>query len=387
MAVTVIFPEFIFAKAVFELQMAIEDLHGLKKLENDFGWKVEYGLVCRLLYWIYHPHKESLSKLPTTSDSSKTWTLTHSYFANMGGMIVEDTSEQHMPVTAHALVECCVPKKHNPLKHTRLTKEEIMDKSKADNLVKAVAALQILYLIVSVITRKIHSLPISPLEVCTVAFASLSIATYVANLAKPKDVEVPFIVYLDDNHSNNNHRNDTYSIEAHRSDIQLSKLCGQSFFARTVKPTGQHGPTIGNPRIRNDMLRLQANGTQHTTLTYAIVMSTMCFGAIHLAAWRNYFPSEVERTLWQVASVLSSTLPLGSLLALSVSSLMLGEKANEARNKLDSVMNPPLEQSSGPNEELDSRTTLTRVKLRWKDGRLRVEKKHGNKVRHFVLKL
>jgi len=340
MAITVIFPEFIFAKAVCELQMAIEDLHELKKQEDAFGWNVEYGRGCRLLYWLFRDRIASSSlPLPAVAASGikevnievnkcKIWTLTHTYFANMGGIVVQRLEGKRVyltqyapspdptPVTAHALAKCYVPNKHSLPDDFRLTQGEIMDKSKADNLLKTIAALQILWLIVSVITRKVYRLPISLLEVCTVAFAALAVATYVANLAKPKDVDVPVIL----NNKNWNHNDDD----------GFSGLWGDSFFARSVNPTEQHGPSVWKPRIKNDMLRLQAHGTQHLTLMYALALSTMCFGAIHCAAWQNYFPSQIERRLWQVASVVSSTLPLTNLLALFTSNIIMGRKAHES---------------------------------------------------------
>ncbi|KAI4694149.1 uncharacterized protein J4E84_002731 [Alternaria hordeiaustralica] len=109
----------------------------------------------------------------------------------IGNISIRGIQVEHFPVTAHALVKCCVPNGHSPFEDEYLTKEAIFDKSKVDSLFKIVATLQILWLVVSVITRKMYDLPISLLEVCTVAFATIAIATYAANWAKPKDVEVP----------------------------------------------------------------------------------------------------------------------------------------------------------------------------------------------------
>jgi len=372
MTITIIFPEFIFAKAVCELQMAIEDLHELKEQEDAFGWEVEYDRGCRLLYWLFHPHTTSSSRSPArVLPRRKRWTLKHCYFANMGGIVRDaSTLNQTALLTAHALVKCCIPNKHSPLGNFRLTKEEISDKSKADNLVKAVAALQILWLVVSIITRKAYDLPISLLEVCTVAFAALSVATYVANLAKPKDVDVPVIL-------NNKKWN-------HTDDDEFSGLWGDSFFERSVRPTEQHGPLDRKQRIKNDMLRLQAQGTQHLTLTYALAVSTMCFGAIHCAAWQSYFPSQVERRLWQVASVLSSTLPLSNLLALFASNLIIGRKAHNIITTMKSLMNSPVEDPSESTREPDCSTDLTRVRVSWLNDKLWVEDLDGLQVRNLL---
>ena len=368
MAVTVIFPEFIFAKAVCELQMAVEDLHDLKKQEDAFGWDVEYGWVCRLLYWLFQSRVISSSRsLPAVAasgikevnievETSKTWTLTHSYFANMGGIVQKPTEREpsgnRRPVTAHALAKCCVPNKHNLLGHFWLTKEDILDKSKADNLLKTVAAIQILWLIVSVITRKVYNLPISLLEVCTAAFAALAIATYVANLAKPKDVDVPITIINENHHEDDFYRN------------------GESFFARTIRPSKEHDAIYWRRRIENDLLRLQSHGTQYVTLTYALAVSTMCFGAIHCSAWQSYFPSQAERRLWQVASVMSSTLPLTNLLVMGISNLILGRQARKVIVTTELLMQSLMRTSSGSTSEPDRRTNRKLLKLWTEDGYL-----------------
>ena len=45
----IVFPEFIFAKALCELQMAVEDLHDLSLQQEAFEWEVEYGRGCQLV--------------------------------------------------------------------------------------------------------------------------------------------------------------------------------------------------------------------------------------------------------------------------------------------------------------------------------------------------
>jgi hypothetical protein len=53
MMITVLFPEFIFAHAIGELKMALDDLHNmsLKKKKGEWlsNWEVEFGVKQRLL--------------------------------------------------------------------------------------------------------------------------------------------------------------------------------------------------------------------------------------------------------------------------------------------------------------------------------------------------
>jgi hypothetical protein len=61
MAITILFPEFIFSKAVCELKNAIDDLYQMKK-ESELNWKVEFGLGCQRLYWIFHLFDRSVDE-------------------------------------------------------------------------------------------------------------------------------------------------------------------------------------------------------------------------------------------------------------------------------------------------------------------------------------
>lgn len=347
MAITIIFPEFIFAKSICELQMAIEDLHDLKMQESSFGWKVEFGAVSQLLYRVFQKRylnatkAKSIPRSPpnqvsnpskirsihgsqrfetstseervlseklgihswydATESKARTWTLTHCYFTNMGGLVFGELHSPwfNSPLTSHGLVKCCVPMGHNPLHELRLSELEIADRSKADCLVRVVATLQIFWLVVSVITRVTQQLPVSQLEVCTVAFATLAVATYAANWAKPKDVEVPIRV-----------------TNPSPLGCQAVKFNGTSFVLRSAMPSAEQ--RLLTNRITNDTIRPQTQDAQFTTFSLALAFSTVVLGGIHCAAWRAYYPTQVERLLWMVASVLSTTIPLSTLIGTSI---------------------------------------------------------------------
>jgi hypothetical protein len=186
MSITVVFPEFIFAKAVCELQMAVDDLHALSHEEEEFGWEVVCGRRLRLLYKLLHPWdfarkylkvailgrkpgaaagSQSITTVtqpsPQARDSRWThdlasgswatsynnkkrkWTLTHCYLANMGGLVFVPGEIFHhrdlpdpflpMPLTAHQIMKCCLPDGHDPLgEDFDISEQEILDKSKAD---------------------------------------------------------------------------------------------------------------------------------------------------------------------------------------------------------------------------------------------------------------
>jgi hypothetical protein len=105
----------------------------------------------------------------------------------MGGVLTIDHtlgSRLVIPLTAHHLLNICLPYEHNPLDESfQISGQEILDKSKADWLIKALATFQIFCLLASVIARMVRDFPVSQLEICPAAFSALAIFTYAANWA------------------------------------------------------------------------------------------------------------------------------------------------------------------------------------------------------------
>jgi hypothetical protein len=362
MLVTILFPEFLFSKAVCELQMAIDDLNAMAKkkelLGSKFQWRVEFGGRLQILYNLFHffskgpvaklsgvKEKETETKQGQVQKSDKhtrkqtgsvypspnlhdpqdwtheerTWTLAHSYFANMGGLQRHHPRPKTLlrkggssckeeipnPITAYALVNCCVGSDHDPLPALYLEKDDIDDKAKADWFLKSIAIAQIFWLLLSVIVRAGTRMPITQLEICTSAFSLLAIATYIANWSKPKDVGTPIRFKISA---------DTYQCEAW-------KYYGEPYLRRLYWPSqsGKHdidGPVIKPlpecTRIENDFVRLEGF-LPPMNITMAI--STAIFGGLHSLAWYFSFPTKTEMMIWMVASVLSATIPLATLLA------------------------------------------------------------------------
>lgn len=173
-----------------------------------------------------------------------------------------------IPIAAHALVHCCLQNGQS-LDTCRLSREEILDKSKADLLLKIVAAIQMFWILVPVVTRKARNLPLSLLEVCTAAFAVLAIATYALNMGKPKDIDIP--VKLND-----------ASYRAHA--CRAGELSGSSFYGRIIESSITPERAVNFHRIPNDAIRQSSKEHGSRTFDFALALSTLVFGGIHCAA-------------------------------------------------------------------------------------------------------
>jgi hypothetical protein len=169
MLVTVFLPEFIMAHALFEFVIA---------------WQAMSQMTSRRT--VRYPRW--YSAFQEDSESPPPWTLTHCYFANMGGFWYDD-GQSHFPVTADQLA-----KQWDLIDMPNISEEDIKDKSKTDYFAKAIAILQISQLVVSLIARRIKQLHFSQLETITLVFAVCGIITYTIYWYKPQNVETPIII-------------------------------------------------------------------------------------------------------------------------------------------------------------------------------------------------
>ena len=135
---------------------------------------------------------------PTEYRLHNPWTRTHSFYANMGGFVFD-------------LDENCATERDNfTAKHSRLTvtprgmallarcgflpkisKEDILDKSKSDNLSKMISVVQALWMFAQIVSRLVVDLPVTLLEVNTVAHILCAMIIYILWWDKPKLINEP----------------------------------------------------------------------------------------------------------------------------------------------------------------------------------------------------
>lgn len=74
MIITILFPELIVLHAIFEFSMALQALRQMERSEKDV----------KLPWWL-PPSKQRKSQPSGNGSGDSKWTLTHCFFANMGG--------------------------------------------------------------------------------------------------------------------------------------------------------------------------------------------------------------------------------------------------------------------------------------------------------------
>ncbi|KAI0322799.1 hypothetical protein OF83DRAFT_1091824 [Amylostereum chailletii] len=127
------------------------------------------------------------------------WTLTHSYYATMGGFALELSDDEpiHHSTQNRALLTVDGLRfiiEREPDLIPDILEDDILDRSKASGLSKAILILQVLWFCVHCISRLYDQLPLALLEISTFAHGLCTLATYVIWWSKPLDVQEPHII-------------------------------------------------------------------------------------------------------------------------------------------------------------------------------------------------
>ncbi|OAG06317.1 uncharacterized protein CC84DRAFT_1205847 [Paraphaeosphaeria sporulosa] len=118
------------------------------------------------------------------------WTLTHTVFANMGGLMLPLHDGCEITYTGRFLTSG-TPGVAGIPRDNHFTEDDIVDKSNGDGFVRGIWLLQILRLLLDLIARAYQKYPMTPLEIITASFAALSFTTVIVQSKKPLDVRKP----------------------------------------------------------------------------------------------------------------------------------------------------------------------------------------------------
>ena len=229
------------------------------------------------------------------------WTVEHGFFADSGGFWLHASDFEAFPITAKQL-EYLVRHKH--IRLPSVSSREIWDKSNADYLAKAFACYQTLWLAVQLIGRGIQQLPITPLELATIAIAGCSLTTQWFWLKKPLDVETSITLNMERSIAEV-FKDAGESCEGPFLDTPLDFIEPETYmsskWSRTAFGWIQRWGLQTRPmkRIPDDRDPQPCNMRQHVLLGIA----TATFASIHLLGWNFSFPTGKESILWRANSL------------------------------------------------------------------------------------
>ncbi|KAJ7051398.1 hypothetical protein C8F01DRAFT_1237260 [Mycena amicta] len=223
----------------------------------------------------------------------------HGFFISMGGFV---SRSNHQPiVTSHQLDG--VPEYLAEIQAVR--EQDIKDKSKGDALSKGVAVAQQIWFTTQCLARVHQHLPVTQLELVTLAFAVVNIFISLLWLRKPLDVEEPLRVGPEE--------------ELWASTVILPKT---TFFGwiwgsmtgiyPNYHPEGSTStpvPSFWSSDWADGITRWKSYEDLPDPALLMECMVGAAFGAIHAAAWRAHFPTTEERWMWRFCSSVVAVLP------------------------------------------------------------------------------
>ncbi|KAJ7727057.1 hypothetical protein B0H16DRAFT_1697824 [Mycena metata] len=224
---------------------------------------------------------------------------THGFFCTMGGFV----SEEGHPVARVKQLPAYISAIQ------KIKTADIEDKSKGDALSKSVAIAQGLWFVTQCLARVFQHLPLTELEVATLAFAVLSVAIRLLWLHKPLDVQQPIVIARVE-----------VEIDPLEEDITppsgsntlIDKLTGA-----LIGQYNEYSPLLSTsvPSFYSIEIDVEDTNKLADITTAGVFGLGSIFGSIHCAAWNALFPSMAEMWIWRISSVFIAAYPVLTFLA------------------------------------------------------------------------
>ncbi|KAI0058502.1 hypothetical protein BV25DRAFT_1902073 [Artomyces pyxidatus] len=224
------------------------------------------------------------------------WTARHGFFVIMGGFHNYENGEPRHPLSRRLVVQLVQAGDLVPP-----TEDELRGWSQGDALSKGLAIGQTLWFVLQGIARRVEGLPITQLEVMTLAYTTITVAMYVAWWDKPQNIGCPVRVAfkeLQEQPSELMEEREWYT-------NMFYTMLGTQDMSVDLRKEPQV-PTFYGGDFENDNNGLYADGVA--------LVAAMVFGAVHCAAWNYAFPSRVEAHVWRISSIAIVAVP-GAMLA------------------------------------------------------------------------
>ncbi|KZP06874.1 hypothetical protein FIBSPDRAFT_763657 [Athelia psychrophila] len=314
--VALLAPEWILAWA---LRQAIAAWNLTEKLERA---KLEAIKTQNKIYSMVSRLERDAEAVAGSSDG---WGMSHAFLAVMGGFLFYDGHGPLRPLSPNDVVEL-VRRGHL----VPPTAEEISNQSKGDALSKGVAIIQTLWFAMQCIVRHTEDLPVTSLEIMTLAYTVMTVAMYIAwwDIRKIPNMLLDYLCVLSDvdnrgtpDYHSIGERITNYVMGMQDRYVDLSK-CKRvpTFWAGTIKFDGK--PFKYDDRTFGETPKLDGKTDGKTIITDLNIATVatiadkialfvaMVFGAVHCMAWYSEFQTHLELQLWRSSAITIIAVPV-----------------------------------------------------------------------------
>ena len=251
----------------------------------------------------------------------------------MGGFVFvvpsneEGTEEPTRAVpTPHALREMM---KNFPDIIPDISEESIAGRSKSSGLSKAILIAQVSWFGMNCIYRLVEKLPLSLLEISTVARGFCTLLTYFVWWPKPLNIDITMTTPMDGPNAT-----EAYEWLRHRErrvtlfPISTSEL-GSTTLARVLK---FFIPTVSTSFVDVDDVSAPGQWSLSSYMvSYSVVLVTGIFtqipyGLFHFLGWNGVFPTPYERFFWKIFTVMTVGVGLFNTLLATMAKILSGHR-------------------------------------------------------------
>ena len=270
------------------------------------------------------------------------WSKTHGFFIIMGGFhlfrrgskkpsIIKPIShEEDTPL--HPLAAIDLYRNDTTLdidffSFNVPTEAEIKDKGKSDWLAKSLVLLQTVWFVMQCIARAIKHLPITHLEIVTLAYAAMNFVIYIFWWNKPLNVNRPVRVFRKSDprvtdtatepHGSGEFGTSEMQLQVREPSSERRKLTleaiGEGLEKMLTFIVGGQDKDVElshEDRVPRFWANNGENG-EDAMIADAIVLAVgVCFGAIHCIAWIFPFSTHTELLIWRISCIAITALPV-----------------------------------------------------------------------------
>ena len=181
------------------------------------------------------------------------------------------------------------------------TETEIKDRGKADPIGKTLVLFQTVWFVMQCIARGVAYLPLTELEILTIAYAAMSLFIYYFWWDKPKDVECPIRVYK------------TATGEPVTNGEKAEWGRGiRGMYNRMFYIPGEQDIFFRLTEERQVPIFWSGKPGESVRWSVSLWASLLgaAFGAVHFIAWNSVFPTHIELLLWRISCIAMTAIPL-----------------------------------------------------------------------------